>query len=438
MTGMVIKSLYVVADAMFIGHAMGESGLAAMNIVIPYFSFMFATAMMIGVGGSALMGIRFGEGKIAEGQIIFRQAITLITAAMLVITSATLYWQSDIVRIFGAQGELIPLSQAYISTLTLFSTPYAIGWVLSNFIRNDGNPKLVMRAMVASALTNIVLDWLFMIVWGWGMFGGALATGIAQLSMTVIMLWHFRSPARRLVLKFIRPDFSQIRAILVNGMPTMIMESSVGILILISNWVLLKLGGNLYLSVYGIALNCMWLVVLLTYGVCQAIQPLISFNHGAGQHQRILESLNVSMTLVMVLCVVTGGLGILFPGEIVSAFVATPSSEMIQLGEFVMAIYALSVIPMALNIIVMTVYQAIALSKISSAMSLSRGLVLPTTGLFILPQLLEAKAVWGNVLVAEVITVVYSLYLLMNYRKKLQQKIEKIPINHGSPTLRAA
>ena len=139
-TGMMIKSLYVIADTMFIGHSMGEKGLAAVNIAIPYFAFMFAISMMVGVGGSAMMGIRFGEGRTEEGQNIFRQALTFITLVMVLMTAATLYWQDEVVIMFGAQGELIPMSRDYVSTLSLFATPYAMGWVLSNFIRNDGNP----------------------------------------------------------------------------------------------------------------------------------------------------------------------------------------------------------------------------------------------------------------------------------------------------------
>ena len=439
MAGMVIKSLYVIADTMFIGHALGETGLAAINIVIPYFAFMFAMGMMIGVGGSALMGIRFGEGKIAEGQAIFRQSLTLVTIVIAAMSAATLIWQHDIVQLFGAKDELIPLSQEYVATLTLFSTPYAIGWVLSNFVRpNDGNPNLVMKAMVFSALTNIVLDWVFMIVLKWGMFGGALATGIAQLSMTAILLWHFRSPACRLVLRFTRLSLTHVKAIFSNGMPTFIMESSVGVLILTSNWVLLKLGGNLYLSVYGVALNCMWLAVLLTYGVCQAAQPLVSFNHGANKPERILESLNIATGLVIILCVITGGLAIIFPGEIMAAFVSNPSTEMIELGKWVMVLYGMAVIPMALNIVVTGVYQAIARARISSAMSMARGFILPVAGLFVLPGLMSENAVWSNMLVAEALTVLVSLYLLISYRRTLLQQIQSKPQTPDEPLPEAA
>ena len=425
MAGMVIKSLYVVADVMFFGHAMGEVGLAAINIIIPYFAFMFAISMMVGVGGSALMGIRFGEGKIAEGQVIFRQAVTFISVIMVLISVATLIWQREIVQLFGAKGELIPLSQEYIATLTWFSPFYAVGWVFSNFIRNDGNPRLVMVVMIMSAIINVVLDWIFMIEMGWGMFGGALATGIAQLSVPIVLLTHFRSPRCRLPLGFIKPDFRLIKAILGNGMPTLIMESSVGVLILISNWVLLKLGGNLYLSVYSVVLNCMWLVVLLTYGVSQTMQPLLSYNHGANQPERILEILSISLKVSMGLVVSAGLLAVLMPASIVSAFASDPSTEFVELGSLVMMIYGLAVIPMALNIIAMTVYQAIARSRISSLMSLARGLVLPVLALFLLPEIFAGESVWFNVLAAEILTALYSVYLLINYKKSLEDQVRQ-------------
>ena len=116
-TGMVIKSVYVIADVMFIGHSMGPDGLAATNIVIPYFALMFAFATMVGIGGAALMGIRFGEGKYEAGQEIFRQAIMLITLIMVMMTAGTLIWLEEIIRLFGANDVLLPLSMEYVGTL---------------------------------------------------------------------------------------------------------------------------------------------------------------------------------------------------------------------------------------------------------------------------------------------------------------------------------
>ncbi|WP_157673718.1 MATE family efflux transporter [Endozoicomonas ascidiicola] len=424
-TGMVIKSLYIVADIMFIGHSMGEQGLAAINLVLPYFSFMFAVAMMIGVGGAAVMSIRFGEGNKEEGQKLFQQALTLVTLVMVSLTLATMIWADEIIMAFGAQGELAPMAKDYVIALTWFATPYAIGWVLSNFVRNDGNPSLVMKAMIASATLNVFLDWLFMMVFHWGMFGAGLATGLAQLAMAGVQLLHFRGGSANLKLRFAWLRMQEIKLILMTGLPTLFMEASVGIVILVSNWILLSLGGALYLSVYTVVLNCMWLLGLLVYGVCQAVQPLVSFNHGARQHNRILETLNLGLVLIVILCAGFATVAVLFPGQVVSAFVANPSPEMIELGRWAMRLYGFAAIPMGINILMMTVYQSTARAKASSLLSLLRSLVFPVAGLLLLPLAIDNTFVWANVLIADLLVLQSSVFLLRNYRSRLKKEMQE-------------
>lgn len=422
-TGMVIKSLYIVADIMFIGHSMGEDGLAAINLVLPYFSFMFALAMMVGVGGGALMSIAFGEGNENEGRQLFSQSFTFITAMMLTLTAGTLIWLEELVVAFGAQGHLIPMAKDYVASLTIFATPYAMGWVLSNFVRNDGNPKLVMNAMIASASLNVFLDWLFMMVFHWEMWGAGLATGMSQLAMTGVLLWHFRTKDCRLKLRFAWPDFAIIGRVLKNGLPTLFMEASVGIVILITNWVIFDLGGTLYLSVYSVVLNCVWLLGLLIYGVCQAVQPLISYNYGAQQPSRMLETLHLGQRMIIAISSVYMAGSVLFPDWIVAAFVSAPSDDMIELGSIAMRLYGLVAIPMGINILVMTIYQATARAKTSSAISILRSLVLPIAGLLALPMFVDKSMIWMNLVIADVIVLAGSLLLLHQFKKLLLESL---------------
>ena len=277
--------------------------------------------------------------------------------------------------------------------------------------------------MIGSAILNIFLDWLFLMVFHWGMQGAALATGFAQLAVAGILLLHFRRPDCQLDLRFIRPDLTIIHAIIANGMPTLFMEASTGVVILTSNWVLFNLGGSLYLSVYTIALNSMWLVTLLVYGVCQAVQPLVSFNHGANQPARIMETLKLGQLLITLVCIAFGCIAVLFPGQLVSAFVANPSAEMIELGSRAMRFYGFATVPMGINILVMTIYQAVARSRVSSMISLCRGLLLPVGGLLILPVLVGEEFVWANLLLADLTVLAGSLLLFRAYNRGLQKKM---------------
>lgn len=431
-TGMIIKSAYVVADIAVIGQSEGSKGLAAVNIAIPYFTFMFAVAMAIGVGGSALMAIRFGEDRHKEGLGMFQQATSLTVILMLIMTAFTLLYLPSISRLFGANDELLPLVMDYLGVLTLFAAPYGFGWVMSSFIRNDGNPKLVMFAMISSACTNVFLDWLFMFPLGMGMKGAALATGIAQLFMSGILLLHFRGTDIQLKLKFVMPKLAVVKNIISNGVPTFILESSLGVVIMVSNWVLLSLGGNLYLSAYTIALNCTWIIKMLCFGVGQAAQPVISFNHGARQNSRILETLKLAFSLVTGIGFVIGLCVLIFAEPIASAFVDQPSAELVDLSAHALRVYALAYIPMGICMTSITLYQSVAKARYSTLISLSHGLILPLLGLFMLPMLFGVEKVWFNLLSAELLTAIMCIVLLIKFYKSLQPPKE---ILHSEPAV---
>ncbi|WP_257253022.1 MULTISPECIES: MATE family efflux transporter [unclassified Endozoicomonas] len=430
--GMAIKAIYVLADLMFIGQTEGSKGLAAINIAIPYFTFMSAIAMSIGVGGSAIMAIRFGQNRKQEGLALFQQSLFLTAIIMLIMTLFSLLFLSDISRLFGANEELLPMVNDYLGVLTLFAVPYAIGWVLASFIRNDGNPKLVMVAMTASALSNVFLDWLFLFPFGWGMKGAALATGIAQLAMVTTLLLHFKRPNIQLTLNSALPTWSQARAIIVNGIPTFIMESANGFVVMASNWVLLSLGGNLFISAYTIALNCNWVVIMLAYGVTQAAQPIISFNHGAEHTDRIMSILRLALGLVIVIGGMMTAFMVFFAENIVSLFVNEAAEELLSLSGYVLGLYALSIVPLGVSLITVSLYQSIARSRCSTVISLLRALILPLLGLFFLPVIFNDDSVWLNFLLAEALTALLSLYFLRRYWLRKQNHQPELQL-HNTP-----
>ncbi|MET4693365.1 MATE family efflux transporter [Endozoicomonas lisbonensis] len=418
--GMMIKSVYIISDLIFIGQSMGHAGLAAINIVIPYFTFMFSVAMSIGVSGSALMAIRFGEGRKQEGLIMFQQAFSLTGITMMLFTVFTLLELENISCLFGANEELLPLVKDYLGMITLFATPCGMGWAMSGFIRNDDNPGLVMLAMISSASTNVFLDWLFLFPFGWGMKGAACATGIAEVVMLGTLLLHFRRPKQSLKLKLVLPDWHISKLIFKNGVSTFVMESAVGVVIMVSNWVLLRLGGNLFVSVYTIALNCTWVVVLLVYGVGQATQPIISFNYGAGLNHRIQEIIKLGFGLAMVIGL-TLSLGmVVFAHSIVALFVDKPSAQLLALGGHVLRLYALSFVPMCISLMTATLYQSVDKPAYSTVISMLRALVLPLAGVFLLPTLFMANAVWYNFLQTEVMTALISVYFLKRFWDQLR------------------
>lgn len=171
LTGMVIKSLFIMGDAWFVGHGVGPDELGAIALTIPAFSIFTAIAMMVGIGGAALMSIEVGKGNVSSGQTLFSQSM-LVTALFSTITvTAALFWLDEMVVLMGATGYMAELAHDYLSVMLPFFVLYSLAWVMSCFVRNDTNPKLATYAMSIGAVVNLVLDYFFVLDFGWGMKG---------------------------------------------------------------------------------------------------------------------------------------------------------------------------------------------------------------------------------------------------------------------------
>ncbi|MGF1703970.1 MATE family efflux transporter [Photobacterium makurazakiensis] len=417
-TGLVIKSLFIMGDTIMIGRGTGPDGLGAVALTIPFFSFFTAIAMMLGIGGSAMMAIQFGKGRFQEGQTLFVQSLLLTLLLAGSLSFAGLYWLDDILALMGAQGNIAELTSDFLGIMLQFFIIYALGWVLSCFIRNDGNPKLAMYAMAGSALLNLVLDYFFIFHFGWGIKGAAYATGIAQSLMLLFLLTHFITPRSRLRLSLKGSGLNKAPKILSIGLPIFFIESSMAATTLIYNIVLLDLGGELYLNAFSIVMNVGIFVMFILVGVGQACQPIISFNHGAEATERVRETLFIGLKFAVITGVIAVIASQLFSTQIASVF-TVDNPELVMLSASALAFYFLAFPFMALNLVTATMFQSIGSPANANIISIFRGFLFVIVGLFVLPKFLPETGVWLSPLFAETLTAFISLILLTRLLKKM-------------------
>ena len=416
-TGLVIKSLFIMGDSIMIGRGVGPDGLGAIALTIPFFSFFTAIAMMVGIGGSAMMSIQFGKGHYQEGQTLFAQSLllTLILAAGL--SFSALYWLDDILLFIGAQGSIATLAGDFLGVMLQFFVIYAIAWVISCFVRNDGNPKLAMYAMAGGAIVNLVLDYFFIFHFGWGLKGAAFATGIAQVLMLVSLLSHFIRGKGKLTLSLQGIGLAKAPKILAIGLPIFFIESSMAATTFIYNAVLLELGGELYLNAFSIVMNVGVFVMFTLVGIGQACQPIISFNHGANAPERVERTLSIGLKFavtvgVLAIIVVQG-----FAAEIASLF-TVDHQPLILLAATALGLYFLAYPFMAINLITATMFQSIGSPAQANVISVCRGFVFVIIGLFLLPKAMPETGVWLSPLFAETLAAAISVFFLAKVRKK--------------------
>ena len=424
LTGMVIKSLFIMGDAWFIGQGVGADGLGAIALTIPAFSIFTAIAMMVGIGGAALMSIEVGKGNLKSGQTLFNQSM-LITAVFSTVTVSTaLYWLDEIIALMGASGYMAELTHDYLSVMLQFFVLYSLAWVMSCFVRNDTNPKLATYAMSIGAVVNLVLDYFFVLEWGWGMKGAAYGTAIAQGVIACILLTHFVRKQGSLNLSLTEIGFNKLPSILKIGTPTFFIEVTAAMTILLFNYVLLDQFGESHIIAYGLTANIGVFALFVMVGIAQACQPIISFNHGANQPKRIDDIFMLGLKSA-----VGSGLAFmlivyLFAPEIAALYLGE-SSDLIELSATALTFFFFGVPLMGINLVIANLFQATAQPKQATLISLGRGFVFVAIGILVLPKLFPEQGIWASILFAETLTAVCSFSMLRSYKKRFSNSLKE-------------
>ena len=421
---MVIKSLFIMGDAWFVGRGVGPDGLGAIALTIPAFSIFTAIAMMVGIGGAALMSIEVGKGNSASGQTLFSQSMLSTAVLSTISVSIALYFLDDMIALMGASGYMAELTHDYLAVMLPFFVLYSLAWVMSCFVRNDTNPKLATYAMSIGAVVNLVLDYFFVLKWGWGMKGAAYGTAIAQGVIACILLSHFARKQGTLELSLKGIGLDKLPSILKIGTPTFFIEVTAAMTILLFNYVLLHQFGENHIIAYGLTANIGVFALFVMVGIAQACQPIISFNHGANQPNRIEAIFRLGLKSAI-------GSGLVFMVIVyllapqIAALYLGDSSDLIALSATALTFFFFAVPLMGINLVSANLFQATAKPKQATLISLGRGFVFVALGIMILPKLFPEQGIWASILFAETVTAIFSLSMLRSYKKRFSGSLEK-------------
>ncbi|MHA7231492.1 MATE family efflux transporter [Vibrio campbellii] len=417
LTGMVIKSLFIMGDALFIGLGVGPDGLGAIALVIPPFSIFTAIAMMVGIGGAAKMSIEIGKGKSRASQIWFSQSILLTALLSSITVGVGIVWLDEIIASIGATGSIAKHAHDYMSAMLPFFVVYSLAWVLSCFVRNDTNPKLATYAMSFGAIANLACDYFFIIKMDMGMAGAAYGTAVAQTLIALILITHLAREKGTLRLNLKGIGLSKAKEILSIGTPTFFLELTSAMTIILFNYVLLNQFGEGYIIAYGLTTNVGIFALFVMVGIAQACQPILSFNHGAGRPERIDEILKLGVKAAMGSGTVFL-LGIWLSAPLIASIYLGDANDLIPIAASALTFYFFGVPLMGLNMVIANLFQAIAKPKQATLISLCRGFVFVALGVLLLPKFFPQDGIWASIVFAETLTAVISLSMLLNYKRK--------------------
>lgn len=415
--GMLGLSCYILADTFFVSRALGTTGLAALNLAIPVYSFVNGCGLMLGMGGGIQYSLRRSLGERAEANRVFTAALVLAAGAALLFVSAGLLLSGPLAALLGGRGEVYTLSRTYLQVLLLFSPAFLLNNVLACFVRNDGAPQRAMAAMLGGSLSNILLDWVFLFPFSLGIFGAAFATGLAPLvSMAILSPHLFRGKCGFHVEKAGRAP-GPAGVLLSGGVPALAAEVSGGVVMIAFNAILLNLRGNVGVAAYGVVANLSLVVLAVYTGIAQGIQPLVSSCCGSGDMARARRTLGYGVVSALLLSALLYAAIFFGAAPIAGLFNSRGDSLLQSIAVEGLRLYFTACPFAGCNLLLTTYFSAAGLPRPAQAVSLMRGFFLILPLAFLLSRLMGLRGVWCSFPAAELGTAVAGFLLWRRHRK---------------------
>lgn len=400
LVGMLMMSINVVADGIFVGHRLGALALAGINIASPVFSVFFAMSLWLGIGGATLYSQAKGARNMKQAQQIFTHSLILIFVLTLLVAVTAYLARVPLAYALGANEDTLPYALEYMTVLLTYGFIITIQNAFSLFVRNDGNPNLSMISMVVSAVLNIILNYIFLYVFDMTVKGSALATVAAMLVGAVVLFAHFLRKERSLA--FVRPYFSWRLAIrtLTIGFPSFISEVGLSVFTIGYNVAMVRWAGTAGVAAFSVLNYAHNVMLMLFLGMGSAIQPLISYYRGAKLRMREVKTIRIAALTAFFSGIAVFLFGLLFAGGIVSLF-GDFSQEVRTLAISGIRLFFAAYMFMGINFVMMTYFQASEQVKVAVWITLSREIILMVLFLLTLPRLIGTNGVWLSIPLSE-------------------------------------
>lgn len=393
-TGMIGLSCYILADTFFVSKGLGMTGLAALNLAIPVFSFIHGWGLMLGMGGATWYSIFRGRQEQDSCDSIFTHMLWMTLVMSLLFLLTGVFLSDPLTLLLGADEETAAMTRTYLRVLLLFSPAFMMNDLLTCFVRNDGNPRLSMLSMLLGSLSNIVLDYLFIFPLHMGILGAVLATGAAPLvGMTILSThWFQKQNGFHLRKGPLRP--TAILSGFSLGVSSLITEMSSGIVIIVFNIIILGLTGNAGVAAYGVIANLSLVVISIYTGIAQGMQPLTSQAYGKGDNACIRQLLHYGLITVLILSAgIYSGL-FSFASPIVQIFNSENNPLLQKIAVTGMKLYFTAIPFAGINIVLSLFFTSTDRAMPAQLISAARGFGVIIPAAFLLSRLAGMMGVW--------------------------------------------
>jgi putative MATE family efflux protein len=412
--GLIAMTSASLVDGMFIGNYEGVTALAAVNLIIPITTLLFGVSMMISIGGSVRGGKYLGEKNTAAASAIFSKTLIFMVVYGLIVIALGLMFEGEIFATLGADKTLFPVMSEYYRIIFPFLFFQFIVIQIYFFIRLDGFPNLAATGLAIGAVVNISLDYLFIAIYGWGLAGAALATGLSEVISLAVMLAYFFQPQRKIFFSLRQKNWREVFQAAYNGISEFINEVSGALIAFIFNWMLIQRAGVTGVAAITLVNYLLFIGFMAYFAISDSIQVIISQNYGARNPQRIRAFLRTAG--IMIVGVSAGIISLLIVGSesLIGLFIdiERDSETLVLALEFVAYVWPVFIFA-GFTMLISGYLTAVHLPFQSALVASCRSLIMPAGLLVLFYMLLADYRFVAAISVAEAISFVIAVTLYL-------------------------
>lgn len=420
LVGTLANILYNIVDRIFIGQGVGALALSGLGLTFPIMNILSAFSMLVGIGAAAVTSIKMGKDDVSVRRIL-PNTLMLITLCYVITTATTLLFLKPILFAFGGSEATIPYAEEYLRIVIPGHIFISLSWGISNIIRAVGKPNLAMGIMVFGSVLNIILDPIFIFVLSMGIRGAAIATVISMaLSAFGAMLFFYKADNP---VSFTKSEYkldADITAkILSIGMSPFLLQLCNSMVNIMMNTSLKRYGGDLAIGAFGIITSYTTLITMTVVGLANGLQPILGYNYGASQIERVHETLRKGIFAGSIVCII-GWLGALLIPKTIALCFNSNNDVLVGLTANGLRLYCIMLGFVGFHVIVTNYYQSIGKARLSILLTLARQVVFLIPCIILLPllhptEMSELNMLWLAQPVATLLSCILAAIVLKKY-----------------------
>lgn len=415
--GLLISSSASLIDGAFLGKYVGSSALAAVNLVIPVTTLVFSIAIMMAVGGSVRAGKYLGEEKPHKANAVFTKTVVSVVVILSFLVAALFIFRAPIIDFLGADENLLPLTKEYFTWIVLFLPFLPVSIALSYFIRVDGKPVFASVGFAFGALINVILDYLLIVEFEYGVKGAAIATGTSHIFILVFLASHFFLKKNKIRLTKQVGEWKEILQASFNGFSEFTNESSIALVTLLFNNVVISQLGAEGVAAFSVINYILFVGLMISYGISDSLHPIISVNLGAEKFERISSFLKTAVLSTFCLGLISIILLHLSPEMILNIFIHESDAKTFEIAMDFVSFFWPAFLFNGINITFSGYFTAMHKPVQSIIASLSRSLIFPVILIIILPKIFNNPGIYSAIPAAEFISFIITLWLFVKFNK---------------------